>query len=407
MTCSEVMTANPSCCVPSDSVAMAAQIMKREDIGPVLVVSDYYSQNLVGIVTDRDLAVKVIAEGRDPHNTRIDEVMSLNPVTCRTNDDAYKALRLMSENQVRRIPVVDSGNRLVGIVAQGDLARRLDEEDVGEMVEEISQPYGSAPWEIASERGAHGERQEYAGVHNGSHHASSSTASSLAVGAVCLGVGAGMMYLFDPNRGRTRRAIARDKAASWCNASSEIVARTAEDLRNRATGIATGTKSLLKSEPVSNEKLVERVRSKMGRYVSRPDAIQVDADNGHVRLRGSIFADEVDKLLQCVKGIAGIASVGNQLDVQDMRSPSMEPRTGEQWDFMKKNWSPTTRVMASAVGGGLLLYGIKSRTNIGRATATVGLGLLTRGIANREMADIKGISKLRKLVEEKALPQLH
>jgi len=405
MTCSEVMTANPSCCVPSDSVAMAAQIMKREDIGPVLVVSDYYSQNLVGIVTDRDLAVKVIAEGRDPHNTRIDEVMSLNPVTCRAGDDAYKALRLMSENQVRRIPVVDSGNRLVGIVTQGDLARRLDEEEVGEMVEEISQPYGSAPWENGSDRGVYRQRDEHDRVHDGKHYGSSPVASSLAVGAVCMGVGAGMMYLFDPNRGRTRRAIARDKAISLYHASGEAVSRTAEDLRNRATGIASGTKSLLKSEPVSNEKLVERVRSKMGRYVSRPNAIEIDADNGNVRLRGSIFADELAKFLHCVKGIPGVASVDSQL-VQDMRSPEVQPRSGEQWDFMKKNWSPTTRVMASAVGGGLLLYGMKSRSHMGKATATVGLGLLTRGIANREIAEIKGISKIRRLVEEKA-PQLH
>ena len=89
-----------------------------------------------------------------------------------------------------------------------------------------------------------------------------------------------MMYLFDPNRGRTRRAIARDKAASLYSASGEVVARTAQDLRNRAAGVASSTKSMWKSEPVSDEKLVARVRSKMGRYVSHPHAVHVEANNG-------------------------------------------------------------------------------------------------------------------------------
>ena len=79
MTCKEIMTPDPSCCVPGDSVAMAAQIMKRNDVGPVPVVSDQHEKRLVGIVTDRDLTLKVLAEGRDPHTTRVDEVMSMNP----------------------------------------------------------------------------------------------------------------------------------------------------------------------------------------------------------------------------------------------------------------------------------------------------------------------------------------
>ena len=71
MTCKEMMTPDPSCCVPGDSVAMAAQIMKRNDVGPVPVVSDQHEKRLVGIVTDRDLTLKVLAEGRDPHTTRV------------------------------------------------------------------------------------------------------------------------------------------------------------------------------------------------------------------------------------------------------------------------------------------------------------------------------------------------
>jgi CBS domain-containing protein/osmotically-inducible protein OsmY len=405
MTCRDVMTANPSCCVPSDSVAMAAQIMKREDVGPVLIVSDYNSRNLAGIVTDRDLAIKVIADGRDPHNTRLDEVMSHNPVTCRENDSTDQALRVMAEYQVRRIPVVDSGNRLVGIIAQADLARRENEEEVGEMVEEISQPYGSGWWSGRSEpqEMPWDSRESARSFTRASSAEASSRTASLAIGAVCLGVGAGLMYLFDPNRGRTRRAIARDKAAGWYNASGEAVARTTQDLRNRAAGVATTTKHIWKSEPVSDEKLQARVRSKMGRYVSHPHAVRVDAHDGNVTLSGSILAHEVDSLMRCVRGISGVQEVENRLEVQDMGQAISNPnlqgsarKPGEQWDIMKKNWSPTTRVMASAVGGGMMLYGLKAHSRLGKATTALGLGLLTRGLTNRELAEMQAMSPLRR-----------
>jgi osmotically-inducible protein OsmY/predicted transcriptional regulator len=377
---------------------MAAQIMKREDIGPVLVVSDYNSRTLVGIVTDRDLAVQVVADGCDPHNTRVDEVMSSNPVTCRENDDTTKALRLMSDFQVRRVPIVDGQNRLIGIVAQADLARNENEEEVGEMVEEISQPYGTGSWMRGVRDPGWEWGEESAGTSTDRAHLNgSSIKSSLALGAVCLGFGAGIMYLFDPNRGRTRRAIARDKAASWCSSSSEMVSRTAQDLKNRAAGVASSTKTMWKSEAVPDQKLEARVRSKMGRYVSHPHAISVHADNGRVSLSGPILAHEAPKLLKCAKSIPGVQSVDDHLDIQDMGNG--EPvRTGEHWDFMKRNWSPSTRVMATAVGGGLMLYGMKSHNRIGKATATLGLGLLTRSITNREMSDVKGLSGLRRLV---------
>ena len=140
MTCKDLMTSSPSCCLLSDSAATAAQVMKREDIGPVLVVSDHSEKLLVGIVTDRDLAVKVVADGRDPHNTRIDQVMSSHLVTCGEDEDVSLAMKRMADHQVRRIPVVDSNGRVSGIIAQADIALRGDEEQVGEMVEEISQP---------------------------------------------------------------------------------------------------------------------------------------------------------------------------------------------------------------------------------------------------------------------------
>jgi CBS domain-containing protein len=138
--CSDVMTRNPVCAQPDDTVASVAQLMKENDIGPVPIVSDNNSKKLVGIVTDRDLALKVVAAGRDPQTTPVREVMTTNVVTCRDHDDIETALDAMSTQQLRRIPVVDDGNMLLGIIAQADIATRMDSpEKTGEVVKEISE----------------------------------------------------------------------------------------------------------------------------------------------------------------------------------------------------------------------------------------------------------------------------
>ena len=139
MICSEIMTKNPECCLPTDSVMKAAQLMKSEDVGPIPIVDDKDGKTLTGIVTDRDLAIKVVAEARDPKTTQIEEVMSEGLVTCRDNDDVRSVLKLMQDNQVRRIPVVDKNDHLVGIIAQADVATRLGEPSAtGKVVERIS-----------------------------------------------------------------------------------------------------------------------------------------------------------------------------------------------------------------------------------------------------------------------------
>ena len=138
--CSDVMTKQLVCCVPGDMVSTAAQLMETEDIGPILIVEDKQSNKLVGIVTDRDLALKVVGEGLDPQNTKVEDVMSRDVVTCHADDDVEKALDSMQEHQLRRIPVVDDHDILVGIISQADVATRVnDPEKTGEVVKEISQ----------------------------------------------------------------------------------------------------------------------------------------------------------------------------------------------------------------------------------------------------------------------------
>ena len=139
MKCSELMTKDPSCCLPTDTVFDAAQLMKSEDVGPIPIVNDKQTKKLAGIVTDRDLALKVVAEGLDPKQTKIEEVMTTGVQTCNPDDDVSKVLKLMEHHHVRRIPIVDDQDCLVGIIAQADIATRIDEaEKTHEVVEEIS-----------------------------------------------------------------------------------------------------------------------------------------------------------------------------------------------------------------------------------------------------------------------------
>ena len=125
--CNEVMTKNPFCCLPDEMVVKVAQLMKSKGIGSVPVIESEENNKLIGIVTDRDLALKVVAEGRDPQTTKVEEVMSRKVVTCRADDDMHKALDGMSKHQLRRIPVVDKDNRIVGIIAQADVATRVND----------------------------------------------------------------------------------------------------------------------------------------------------------------------------------------------------------------------------------------------------------------------------------------
>ena len=139
--CSEVMTREPACCEPGESIVKVAQTMKQEDVGSVPVVESHEDKKLVGIVTDRDLVVKVLAKGSNMDRATVRDAMTSNPASCRENDDVSKAVQLMSERQVRRMPIVDDAGRLTGIISQADVATRMNrDETTGELVEAISEP---------------------------------------------------------------------------------------------------------------------------------------------------------------------------------------------------------------------------------------------------------------------------
>jgi CBS domain-containing protein len=141
--CSEVMTSNPVCCLPDDMAADVAELMRSENSGSIPVVENTETRKLVGIVTDRDLALRIVAEGLDAKSTQVEVVMTREVVTCLADDDLQKALDAMADHQLRRIPIVDNDRRVVGIIAQADVATRGDQpEKTGELVREISQANG-------------------------------------------------------------------------------------------------------------------------------------------------------------------------------------------------------------------------------------------------------------------------
>jgi len=131
----KLMTSNP-CSIDSDkSVAYAAKMMRDEDVGLAPIVE---GNRLVGTVTDRDIAIRVVAEGKDPESTKVTEIASTDVVTVDPQQDLDEALWLMAQHQVRRLPVVEEDGRLVGVIAQADVARSADDRRTGEFVEEIS-----------------------------------------------------------------------------------------------------------------------------------------------------------------------------------------------------------------------------------------------------------------------------
>jgi CBS domain-containing protein len=134
----DIMTSNPQVVTASDSISRAAEIMRDTDVGIVPVVEDSGSMRLAGVVTDRDIAVRIVAEGRDG-NVNVREIMSSGLATVRPDDDLDRVTELMKREQVRRVPVVE-GDRLVGIIAQADVAREGSDRKTGDVVEKISEP---------------------------------------------------------------------------------------------------------------------------------------------------------------------------------------------------------------------------------------------------------------------------
>jgi len=219
-----------------------------------------------------------------------------------------------------------------------------------------------------------------------------------------IGIGAAVMYMLDPDRGKRRRGLVRDKLASAAKKTPRAIGVTARDFSNRARGLASEAGSLFSSKEVADEVLVQSVRSKMGRLVSHPHAIQVAVNQGHVTLSGPILAHEVDDLLLTVSKVTGVTDINNQLEAYEQAGnlSSLQgegTRPGYRFELMQENWSPTARVLAGVAGGALAAYALSQRDAVSLALGAVGVGLFTRGVTNMEMKRLVGVGAGRRAVE--------
>lgn len=208
-----------------------------------------------------------------------------------------------------------------------------------------------------------------------------------------LGLGTAAMFLLDPDRGKRRRALVRDKFALATRKTGECMEVTARDLSNRTRGTIAAIQSRFSSEQPDDSVLVDRVRSKIGRIVSHPAAIHVTAENGNVTLSGPILAHEVPHLLSSVKWIHGVNDINNNLEVHEAADnhPALQggrERQGNRFEFLQDNWSPTARLIAGAAGASLAAYGGMRRSALGAGLGAAGLLLTTRAITNTGFSNL-------------------
>jgi uncharacterized membrane protein len=224
-----------------------------------------------------------------------------------------------------------------------------------------------------------------------------------------IGIGAAAMYVLDPDRGRRRRALAADTLALAWHQVRDSADVTARDLANRTRGIANEIGAGLGSEEAEDRVLEERVRSKLGRLVSHPSAIEVRAENGTVTLTGPVLESEVSDLISGVESIRGVRSVENRLEPHKQASdiPSLQGGTGRRaasrLDIFQENWAPSTRFLVGIAGGLMVLGAIGKRNVLSNATGIIGGALLVRSISNMRMRQLLGATGRRAIDIQKTI----
>ena len=209
-----------------------------------------------------------------------------------------------------------------------------------------------------------------------------------------LALGAALMYTLDPDKGRRRRAVARDKAYSILLDAREAAGVTRRDIAHRLDGLRARFDRLVRRRPAPDDlQLIERVRARMGRLVSHPHAIQVGAYRGKVTLSGPILAREAGPLLETLRGVWGVAEIEDRLVAHEHpdRVPSLqggiEPRLPRPL-VMQENWPPALRAAALASGAMLALYGMRRRSLAGCLYTAAGAAIALRGGANRSLGSL-------------------
>ncbi|RPJ26451.1 MAG: BON domain-containing protein [Chloroflexi bacterium] len=213
-----------------------------------------------------------------------------------------------------------------------------------------------------------------------------------------IGLGAGLMYFFDPQHGDRRRAMVRDKANRFVNNIDESLDTAVEDARNRARGVLSEMTAKLSDQGAPDWILEERVRSNLGRMARHARAVTVTADGGRIYLSGPILREDEDAIVKTAMRTRGVYGVENQLQVvnnpQDIPALQGEPSLRRQLrpDWQQRNWSPATRLLSSVGGSLLTLYGLTRRGVAKPVLSTAGLVLTARGMTNLDTRSLLGLS---------------
>lgn len=208
--------------------------------------------------------------------------------------------------------------------------------------------------------------------------------------------GAGLMYLLDPDRGARRRALMRDRSAHAGRRLTALAGKASRDLEYRLRGLAADLRSLGRTDVADDEVVVQRIRAELGRVVSHPHAITVAVEDGCAVIAGPILADEVPSLLARVAVVPGVRDIEDRLEPhhEDEHLPALQggsSRLGDRSRRVAERWSPITRILAGALGVGLVTHGLRRRGQVGLATGTVGAALLLRDVQNRPLRRVLGI----------------
>jgi hypothetical protein len=205
------------------------------------------------------------------------------------------------------------------------------------------------------------------------------------------GVSAGIMYLFDPDLGKRRRSLLRDKLTHFRNTMRKAVDISVRDMGHRLYGTFCELRTKLRGGDTSDGVVVDRVRSKIGRYTSHPSSIEVHVRNGRITLNGPILADEVAALVSAVKSVDGVREVDNLLEVHESREDTSAlqggvHRTGEPAEWMQAKWSPTARFIAGTAGAVLMINCLAKRTPPAITLGTAGFFFFLRAVTDQPIA---------------------
>lgn len=197
--------------------------------------------------------------------------------------------------------------------------------------------------------------------------------------------------ILDPDRGRGRRALLRDKGFHFAKQTAGFARKTARDIQHRSRGTVATLQSRFAPATVSDDVLISRVRSALGRICSHPRLIEVGAQGGCITLIGAADAAELVGIVTAVRRIPGVVAVSNKLTARtDLQSNQgfTPKRTFSQYPFTQANWSPTERFLAGSLGTALTLYGLRNGPVLGCALGSVGLLLITRAVGNTTLKEM-------------------